>query len=378
MVDHSQSDRCWAQIDLAAFERNVKRIQTVLPDGVSYVAVVKADAYGHGMPHMVRRLMQSGVDCFAVANVAEAAEIRHMGAGWPILVLSPILPTEINHLLTYDLIATISSEEEAMRLNRLGLENHQRIRVHLKIDTGMGRLGVWHIDAPKLIDLILSLPGISLEGIFTHFSSADTDPQYTRMQREHLCAALERVDTSGLMVHADNSSSVDSFEESSPFTAVRIGLLQFGVPPYPESALASAAVEPVFSFYARVGLIKELPAGTYISYGRTYQLERDTRIGILTAGYGDGIPIQLSNRGYVLLNGFACPILGRVTMDQTIVDLSDAGAVEVGDPATLIGKSSNASISVSEFSRTAETIPWEALCSITKRVPRVYTGSRET
>ena len=163
----------------------------------------------------------------------------------------------------------------------------------------------------------------------------------------------------------------------SPFNAVRIGLLQFGVTPYPDSALGRVNVEPVFSFHTRISLVKDLPAGTDISYGRTHQLARDSRIAILTAGYGDGVPLELSNCGYVLIHGQACPILGRVTMDQTIVDVTECIEAQIGDCVVLIGKNQDKEITTSEFSQKANTIPWETLCSVTKRVTRVYVGSRE-
>jgi len=371
--------RCWAEINLAAFERNLKRIQAALPADVRYVSVVKADAYGHGMPQMVRRLMQSGVDYFAVANVNEAADIRHMGAGWPILVLSPLLPEEDALLIDYDLIATISTLAEAERLNAMAQARQTTIPVHLKIDTGMGRLGVWHQGARALLEQIHALPNLKLEGIYTHFSSADTDRDFTRLQRERFLAVLDQTDCTGLLIHADNSASLDSLNDDSPFNAVRIGLLQLGVPPYPESMLGRVAVEPVFSFHTRIGIVKQLPAGTDISYSRTHRLQRDSRIAVLTAGYGDGIPLELSNTGTVLINGQHCPILGRVTMDQTVVDVTDLeGDIAPGDTAILIGKSNGAEITTTEFSQAAETIPWETLCSITKRVARVYVGSRET
>jgi alanine racemase len=371
--------RCWAEIDLAAFERNLKRIQAALPANVRYVSVVKADAYGHGMPQMVRRLMQSGVDYFAVANVDEAADIRHMGAGWPILVLSPLLPEEDARLIDYDLTATISTLAEAERLDALAQARKTRIKLHLKIDTGMGRLGVWHEDARTLLEQIKARPHLELEGIYTHFSSADSDRAFTRLQRERFLAVLEQTDCTGLLIHADNSASLDSLHGDSPFNAVRIGLLQLGVPPYPESMLGRVAVEPVFSFHTRIGIVKELPAGTDISYSRTHRLARDSRIAVLTAGYGDGIPLELSNRGSVLINGQHCPILGRVTMDQTVVDVTDLeGDLAPGDTAILIGTSNGAEITTTEFSQAAETIPWETLCSITKRVARIYVGSRET
>ena len=375
----ASSLRCWAEIDLAAFERNLKRIQAALPPAVRYLAVVKADAYGHGMPQMVRRLMQSGVDCFAVANVSEAADIRHMGAGWPILILSPLLPEEDHFLVEHDLTATVSTIEECERLQKLGQKYGTAIKVHLKIDTGMGRLGIWHENAPALLTKIVEMPDLKLEGVYTHFSSADSDRKFTQLQRDRFLAALQLAGPlpPGLLIHADNSAGIDSLSGQSPFNAVRIGLLQFGVPPYPESALGRVAVEPVFSFHTRIGLIKSLPSGTDISYARTHQLQRDSRIAILTGGYGDGIPLELSNRGTVLLHGKRCPILGRVTMDQTIVDVTDCPEAQIGDHVVLIGKEQSNEITTSEFSQMAQTIPWETLCSVTKRVPRVYVGSRE-
>ena len=371
--------RCWAEIDLSAFERNLKRIQSALPARMRYVAVVKADAYGHGMPQIVRRLMQSGVDYFAVANVAEAAEIRHMGAGWPILILSPLLPEEDARLIEHDLTATVSTPGECERLNTLAEARGTTIKVHLKIDTGMGRLGVWHTEALALLGQIMAMTALQLEGIYTHFSSADSDPDFTETQRERFLAVLNAAAPlpESLLIHADNSAGIDSLQGDSPFNAVRIGLLQFGVPPYPDSVLGRVAVEPVFSFHTRVGLVKELPAGTDISYGRTRQLERDSRIAVLTAGYGDGVPLELSNSGCVLLHRQRCPILGRVTMDQTIVDVTDCPSARIGDHAVLIGPDGEAEITATEFSRQAQTIPWETLCSVTKRVTRVYVGSRE-
>ncbi|MFU8847754.1 MAG: alanine racemase [Opitutales bacterium] len=369
--------RSWAEIDLAAFERNLKRIQHALPPHMRYVAVVKADAYGHGMPQMVRRLMQSGVDYFAVANITEAAEIRHMGAGWPILLLSPLLPGEERQVLAHDLIATVSTVEECERLDQLGRKNSQKVRIHLKIDTGMGRLGVWHEEAAACLAAIADFPHLQLEGLYTHFSSADSDRAFTRLQRERFLHIVKSCDHRELLIHADNSAGIDSLAPDSPFNAVRIGLLQFGIAPYPESVLGATSVEPVFSFHTRIGLIKQLPAQTDISYGRSYTLKRDSRIAILTAGYGDGIPLQLSNKGSVLIHGQRCPILGRITMDQTIVDLTDCPAASVGQSVTLIGKDKGSEITTTEFSQWADTIAWETLCSVTKRVTRIYTGARE-
>lgn len=369
--------RCWAEIDLGALERNLKRIRQALPPQIKYVAVVKADAYGHGLHQTVARLMHSGADLFAVANITEAAAVRELGPGWPILVLGPLLPGEDRAVLEFDLIATVSSFDEVTRLEQLARSAGRKVTVHLKIDTGMGRAGVWHREAPALCARIRDSGHIVLGGVFTHFSSADSDPKFTEEQRRLFIDTLAHcpgVAAGPMLIHADNSAALESFAETSPFNAVRVGLLQFGILPYESSLLARVHVEPVLSFHTRVGLVKTVPSGTGISYGRTHIVPRDTRVAILTAGYGDGIPRASSNRAQVLIRGRRCPVLGRVTMDQTVVDVSGVDDVEAGDQATLIGVQSNggAAITISEFSRWGETIPWETLTSVTKRVPRVY------
>lgn len=367
--------RCWAEIDLGALERNLKRIRQALPPHIKYVAVVKADAYGHGLHQTVARLMHAGADLFAVANVTEAGAVRELGPGWPILVLGPLLPGEDRAILELDLTATVSSFDEVARLEKLGAAAGRRVPVHLKIDTGMGRAGVWHREAPALCARITGSPHLELAGVFTHFSSADSDPEFTDTQRRIFLDTLGHcpgIDPEHTLIHADNSAALESVSEDTPFNAVRVGLLQFGILPYEQSLLARVLVEPVFSFHTRVGLVKTVPAGTGISYGRTHIVPRDTRIAVLTGGYGDGIPRAASNRAQVLIHGRRCPVLGRVTMDQTIVDITGNEDVAAGDQATLVGSQGNATITITEFSQWSDTIPWETLTSVTKRVPRVY------
>jgi len=368
--------RCWAEIDLAALERNLRLIRGALPAHIRYVAVVKADAYGHGLPQVAGRLMHAGADLFGVANLTEAAQLRELGPGWPVLVLSPLLPDEVRFAAEYDLAVTVSTAEEVERLERAAAAAGRPVAVHLKIDTGMGRLGVWHEEAPALFRRIAAARAVTLAGVFTHFASPDDDPDFTAEQRRRFLAALAASGLSdpppGFFIHADNSAGLETMPGESPFNAVRVGLLQFGVLPHPGSFLAQVRTEPVFSFRTRVGIVKRLPAGTTVSYGRTRTLGRATRIAVLCAGYGDGIPRAVSNRASVLIAGARCPVLGRVTMDQTIVDVTDVGAVASGDEAVIIGRQGAAEISVGEFSRWADTIPWETLCSVTKRVPRIY------
>lgn len=369
--------RCWAEIDLAALERNVRRIRASLPPHVHYIAVVKADAYGHGLPAVAARLMHAGADALAVASVAEAAAVRELSRDFPILVLSATLPDEDRYLAELDLVPTVSSLEEVIRFDAAARTAGKPITVHLKIDTGMGRLGVWHDQAPQLHRAIRDAHGLRLGGVFTHFASADEDVEFTGEQRQLFLRTLDRLadlDFEHALIHADNSAGFATAPaDLEPFNAVRIGLLQFGVSPVPHAAASRVQPEPVFSFHTRVGLVKEVPSGTSISYGRTIRTTRPTRLAILTAGYGDGLPRAASNRGAVLLAGQRCPILGRVCMDQTIVDVTDLPAPpRAGDPAVLVGRQGHGEITLAEFSAWSESIPWEILTSVTKRVARLY------
>ncbi len=376
MSDAARKLRAWAEIDLGRLERNLANIKRALPDHLKFIAVIKADAYGHGLAPVATRLMRAGADMFAVANLEEASALREIGTGWPILVLSAILPTERPDIFTHNVIPTVSSLEEAKALAELARVRSTTLGIHLKIDTGMARLGIWHTEAVDLFKQILRLPELRLEGIYTHFACADSDPEVTRAQRDTFLALLSQLPAiPGVhpIIHADNSAGIESFPANGPLTGARIGLLQFGVLPYAGSFLANVPVEPVFSFHARVGLIKQLPKGTPVSYGHTHALRRDTRLGILTAGYADGIPTRMSNRGHALVGGQRCPILGRVTMDQTLVDLTDAPPeVEPGMVATFIGKQGGETLKVEGFAAAAEQVPWETFCSVSKRVHRLY------
>lgn len=373
--------RCWAEIDLLALERNLHRIRAALPEGIRYVAVVKADAYGHGLHATVARLMQAGADCFAVATLSEAAAIREIGSGWRVLALSALLPEEFPKAVELGVEVTVSTARELDLLEEAAAAQGVEAAIHLKVDTGMGRLGVWHEQATPLYERIRDCPHLRLAGVFTHFSSAEDDPEFTCVQRQRLLDALARfegLDTSRIMIHADNSAGLGSFSKGSPFNAVRIGLLQFGIPPYPGSLFGGVSVEPVLSFHTRITVIKDLPAGVSIGYGRTCVLKRPTRTAVIAAGYGDGIPRAASNRAHVLVRGRRCPILGRVSMDQTVIDVTDLPEVRSGDGVVLIGGAGGERITTAEFSAWGDTIAWETLCSITKRVPRMYRGAAWT
>ncbi len=367
--------RAWVEVDLSQLERNLHAIRAALPRHLKYIAVVKADAYGHGMAAVSSRLMRAGADLFAVANLSEAAAIRELGSGWPILLLSPLLPTEVRAAIDTDVIPVISTLEEAKALNEAALRSQSKLRIHLKVDTGMGRLGCWHMEALTLFQRLSQLPALRVDGVCTHFSSADTDPEFTRVQRKRFESVLQQLKPApadGCILHADNSAGIDTFPKDGPLNAARIGLLQFGIKPHPGSLLEQVSVAPVLSFRTRVGLVKNLPANTPISYGQTHRLPQPGPIAILTAGYADGIPTSLSNRGEVLIRGQRCPIIGRVTMDQTIVDVSNLHEIRPGDPVTIVGKDGRESIHVRDFCQHTGQIEWEFFCNLSKRVTRQY------
>ena len=373
--------RSWAEIDLAKLERNLRLIRDSIPEDFKYISVVKADAYGHGILPTASRLMQSGVDLFAVANVKEASEIREMGSGWPILVLGPLLEEEDDALVELDLIPSVSSVEEISRFQKLSKQTGKKIEVHLKVDTGMGRMGSWWEQASTVIEKINSSDGLGLKGVLTHFAEPSNE-EFSRLQRDR----FQRVISENLpnplprnfIVHADNSSSLKIMEKDSVFNAVRIGLLQFGVTPPIDSALAHLPVEPVLSFHTKLALVKDLPAKTSLSYGRLHTLNRASRIGIISAGYGDAIPLHCGNQASALIRGQSYPIVGRVTMDQTLIDLTDGpNDLANGEVVTLIGQQNGNSIPLEALALHGKTIPWELLCSITKRVPRIYLTKRE-
>lgn len=369
--------RAWTEIDLSAYERNLKNIKNALPKHLELISVVKADAYGHGLPQIVERSLQSGIKAFAVANIHEAFEIRNIGVGWPILLLGALLPGEEHFIPNSDFIPTVSSIDELNRLNKVCELSNASVDIHLKVDTGMGRLGIWFENFDECLNLISGMKLINLSGVYTHFSDPINDPEFTFLQRQRMQNLLDsHLLPSGLKVHADNSASFSELYQYPVFNAVRIGLLQYGVLPYEQCEFAELNISPTLSFYTKIGLIKELPKGTSISYGRKHILKKDSKIAILTAGYGDGIPIAYGENGSVIIRDQLCPILGQITMDQIIVDVSQLEAVDAGETVTLIGSSKNHNIRLEAFSKKSNTIPWEILCSITKRVNRVYINPR--
>jgi alanine racemase len=373
--------RCWAEIDLQALRENLAWLRHRVGPGVKIITVVKADAYGHGLKDTARLLMQSGTDVFGVANLAEAEAIRTVGKGWPILMLGACLPHEIEAAVRDEVMPTISSLAEAELFSRAAVRQRKTARVQIKVDTGMGRLGARPARALGLIRKVAQLPGLAVVGIFTHYSSVEDDLEFSRRQSKRfqaLVAALHAARLEPQFIHANNSGAVLLHRETV-YSAVRPGLLVYGVVPEGRREIAAQLkrhLRPALSWKCRVSLVKKVAKGTPLSYGHTFVAPAPLRAATITAGYGDGYLRAGSNRAQVLIHGRRCRVLGRVTMDQMIADVSHLAGVKAGDEVVLIGRQGQEEITAADLAGWFGTIPWEVLTSITYRVRRLYLGSQ--
>lgn len=375
-----QTHRCWAEINLHALRHNLLWIRQRAGHGVKVMTVVKADAYGHGLKPIAAWLMQNGTDLFGVANLEEARAIRRVGPGWPILMLGACLPHEVDLALRDHVMPTISSIEEAACFARAARRRNVTCRVHVKVDTGMGRLGVPHAAAVDLVSRMTRLKGVEVEGLYTHFASAEDNPGFTRLQRERFQKVRKGLHTARIpipLVHASHSAGL-LHEPDGTCNLVRPGLLVYGIAP-PGWRVAAAGLEdqlePALSFHCRVALVKGIRKGAPLSYGGTFVAPRKMRIATITCGYGDGYLRSGSNRAHVLIRGERCAVVGRITMDQSLVDVSALRSVSPGDETVLIGRQGSNCISANDLAEWCGTVPWEIFTSISYRVPRIYRGS---
>ncbi|MCP5539185.1 MAG: alanine racemase [Akkermansiaceae bacterium] len=382
MTEPDRQRRCWAEIDLDALRHNAAVCRRQAPPGAEVMAVVKADAYGHGLER-VGPALADVVDVFGVANVREAERLhRALGetgapTGRDIVVLGPALPAEREALVAGGHVACVSSAGEAAAYSEAAKAAGQTARLHLAVDTGMGRMGVLPGDFEAAVETLRTLRNVRFEGVASHFPSADEEPDFTRSQiaqfRRLVEIASSRAGVPRFRVHVANSAGLLGFSNELGFTTLaRPGLALYGVSPLPEYP---SELRPALSLRTRITLARDLPAGSTISYGRTHTLKHPARVATLGIGYGDGYPRRVSGRGAdALVRGRRCPLLGRVTMDQVVIDISvlDGEAVGPGDEAVLIGAQGNESIPVTEIAEKAGAIPWEILTGITSRVERVY------
>ncbi|MDI6767154.1 MAG: alanine racemase [Bacteroidota bacterium] len=364
-----------AEIDLQKLHNNFRGIRQKVTDKVKVMGIVKANAYGHGLVEISNALAAYGVDYLGVGFLEEGILLRQNGITIPILVLGGVLGSQIKEFLQYDLEITVSSLEIAERIEQeVHKYNKKKARVHLKIDTGMERIGVHSENAPQFVEHVCRLKHLDVVGIYSHFASADEkDKSYTNYQMERFNSVLTKIRDMKIeipFIHIANSGAILDMPETY-FTMVRPGIIIYGIYPSQETS-GSIPLQPILTMKSNVVFIKEVPAGTSISYGRKYYTSKRTRIATIPVGYGDGYSRRLTNKCEVLIHGHRFPVVGVICMDQIMVDIGFDINVHVGDEVILLGSDGEQNISVWELSEKSETNPYEFLTGIAARVPRIF------
>jgi alanine racemase len=359
-----QTYRCWAEIDRAAFRHNAKIVRERIGNA-EMLAVVKANAYGHGAVGVAESLADD-VQLFGVANLEEALALREK-VKQPIITLSPTLPGERAAVVEHGIIPTISSFEEAEAFAKDG-----KASVNFKIDTGNGRMGVVETQAVEVFKRVAGLPNVEVHSVSTHMPVSNEDEEYTREQLARFGKIVDRLRAQvpgTYKVHVLQSAGTLGFNER-PYEIVRAGIILYGISPLPEF---QNLLKPVMTWKTRIGLIRNVPKGWSIAYGRTFITPKPMRVATLTAGYADGYPRHLSNAGTeMLVRGQRCPLLGRVTMDLMVIDVSHIPDAQIGEEVVLMGKQGDAEIPCVELSDKAGTITWDITTRIGQRVKRVF------
>ena len=384
-MNHLRQPSTYAEINLKAIEHNLKELRRLagrntftllrrrLRTPVQILAVIKADAYGHGMIEVAKLLTQEKINHFAVSDVTEGVRLRAAGFKQSILLFESTLPSDVKDIADYQLTPTVCTLEFATELNQYAQEIGRRIPIHIKVDTGMGRLGIWHTEAFDFIKNVANLRSLLIEGIYTHFPVADTDAKFTTRQIQYLYELVTRLDKTGLIIpyiHAANSMGLAGYK-THILNLVRPGLMIYGL--YPDEGLKKKIhLKPAMSVKSKIIFLKDIEAGCSVSYGRTFMARRRMTVATIPLGYNDGYPRLLSNKGHVVIEGHRCPILGRVTMDQTVVDVSRVKDVHLEMPVTVVGENDGQDISLDELSQHVGTINYELACSLGNRLPRKF------
>lgn len=372
-----------AEIDIRALVHNLNEAKRLAGSKSRILAVVKADAYGHGAVKVSEALVKNGVQHLAVALVEEAVELRDAGIKIPIIVLGGIFNEQIPKIAEYNLTPVVYQEGFLKAVAKEAENRSRQINIHIKIDTGMGRIGILPYEAVDFVKKAASQKNIKVEGIMTHFADADlADKEYAKKQMAEFTSIAGKLDKEGIKIpyqHIANSAAIVSFENDR-FNMARPGIMLYGyapfsnppVPPLVKGGERGFNLIPVMSLKTRILHLKRVTAGAYISYGRTFVAKRDSVIATLPVGYADGYSRALSNKGSVIVKGKKAPIAGRVCMDMTMIDVTDIDGVGVNDEAVLIGSHGKEAITADDIAILANTISYEVLCCIGKRVPRVY------
>ena len=360
----THNHRCWAEVSRDALRHNARIVRDRI-DSAEMLAVVKANAYGHGLMGVAETLAEQ-VQLFGVANLEEAMALRerfHL----PVIILGPSLPEEMPTIVERGFIPTISTFDEAQAFDGVG-----KTSINFKVDTGMGRMGVVESEAVEIFKRVAALPKIDIHSVSTHMPVSDTDTEYTKDQLLRFRKAVEQIRAAApgaYKAHVLQSAGTLAFNDPT-FDIVRAGIILYGISPLPEF---QKLLRPAMTWKTRIGLIRDVPKGASISYGRTFITPEPMRVATLSAGYADGYPRHLSNRGAeMLVRGRRCPLLGRVTMDLMVIDVSHIPDVEVGDEVVLMGRQIDAEIACFELADKAGTITWEITTRIGQRVRRVF------
>jgi alanine racemase len=367
-----------AEIHLEAIAGNVATARRLAGAAAQVMAVVKADAYGHGAVPVAMVALEAGATWLGVACPEEAAPLREVGIRAPILVLGPVSPEQAEVSVRLDLDQCVSDPAQADALASEAAKARRELRIHLKVDTGMGRVGISSRETRRAAEHLARFPLLKLVGLMTHFADAEADDlAFAREQLRQFDQALDALRAAGMdpaIRHAANSAALLRLSESR-FDLVRPGIMLYGCHPRGQGAAGDPPLAPALRLRSEVSQLKDLTRGAAVSYGRTYVASSDIRVATLPIGYADGVGRLLSNRGEVLLHGKRVPIIGRVCMDMLMLDVTAVPEARVGDEAVLMGRQGNAEITADEFAAWQGTISYEALCRIGPRVPRVYMGS---
>ncbi len=367
--------RAWIEIDLNKLAHNIRQIKSILSPNTELMTVVKADAYGHGAVEVAQTALKNGASWLAVATLSEGIELRQAGIEAPILILGSInSPEEIKAVAYWQLEPTIGNSQQALNFSDILTTLKTSLPVHLKLDTGMSRLGTNWENAVEFVKFVQKLPQLQVASIYSHLATADDpDPTFMQLQHQRFQQAIKQLQQWNITpprLHIANSAAIMS-DRSFDYDLVRVGLAIYGL--YPSQHLSKTIpLEPILQVKARVTQVKTIKAGTGVSYGHQFVADQDTTIAIVGIGYADGVPRNLSNRLQVIIRDQLVPQIGAITMDQLILDVSQVPNIQPGEIVTLIGNSDRHTISADDWSKTLNTISWEILCGFKHRLPRVY------
>ena len=374
--------RAWVEINLDAVEHNIKEIKRLLKPGVKLMGVVKADAYGHGVAETAETIVKSGADELAIAFVDEAIQLRECGFDIPLLVLGETPTERAEELVKYDIMPCVFDFDFAKKVSEEAVRQNKTVKIHIKIDTGMSRIGFLFDDNEDIrentveeILRIAELPSLSIEGIFTHFATADeTDAEYTYLQFERFSRLMDRLENEGIHIptkHVSNSAAIIQFPEMQ-LDMVRAGVIMYGMYPSEDVNRDKLKLIPAMTFKTRIVNVKDVGAGVSVSYGRTYTTETPMKIATIAVGYADGYSRILSGKVKVSFGDKKLKQIGRICMDQCMIDASGVNNINVGDEVTLFGGGENTGIPVEVVAGLMGTINYEMTCIVGKRIPRIY------